>query len=145
MSAEDEVRQASDQFYAAINRLVGGAAGTMDDVWAHSSDVTAMHPLGGRQVGWDQVRASWEQVAQLASGGQLRLQDPLLHVVGDLAYEMGTESGQATLAGESVAFSQRVTNIYRREGGTWELVHHHTDVSPVMAEMVTRLQAGSTA
>jgi ketosteroid isomerase-like protein len=58
---------------------------------------------------------------------------------------MGTESGQATLAGESVAFSQRVTNIYRREGGTWELVHHHTDVSPVMAEMVTRLQAGSTA
>ena len=143
MSTEDEVRQTSDQFYVAVNRLVGGDAGTMDEVWAHSADVTTMHPMGGRQVGLDQVRASWEQVAQLAPGGQLRLQDPLLRVVGDLAYEMGTESGQATLAGESVPFSQRVTNIYRREGGTWKLVHHHTDVSPAIAEMVTRLQAGS--
>jgi hypothetical protein len=27
-----------------------------------------------------------------------------------------------------------VTNIYRREGGGWKMVHHHTDVSPAMVE-----------
>jgi hypothetical protein len=50
MSAEDEVRQASDQFYAALNRMLNGDAGPMMEVWSHSSDVTTMHPVVGRSV-----------------------------------------------------------------------------------------------
>ncbi|HYU19986.1 MAG TPA: nuclear transport factor 2 family protein [Chloroflexota bacterium] len=34
----------------------------------------------------------------------------------------------------------RVTNIYRREGGEWKMVHHHTDVSPAMNDLLSRLQ-----
>ncbi len=142
MSTEDDVRQASAQFYAALNRMLGGNSDTLADVWAHTDEVTTMHPIGGREVGWDHVRTSFEQVAHLCSGGQVRLQDPLIRVVGDLAYEMGTESGQATMAGQSLTFTQRVTNIYRREGGQWKLVHHHTDVTPAMVDLVSRLQSG---
>jgi hypothetical protein len=43
MAAEDEVRQASDRFYAALNRGISGDAGPMNAVWAHSADVTTMH------------------------------------------------------------------------------------------------------
>lgn len=142
MAAEDDVRQASAQFYAALNRMLGGETAALTDVWAHTDEVTTMHPIGGREVGWDQVRSSWEQVAQLASGGQAHLQDQLLRVVGDLAYEVGTESGQATLAGQPITFAHRVTNIYRRAGGQWKLVHHHTDLTPAMADLVSRLQGG---
>jgi ketosteroid isomerase-like protein len=46
-----------------------------------------------------------------------------------------------TVAGERVAIEQRVTNVYRREGGEWRIVHHHTDVSPAMVEILSRLQA----
>jgi ketosteroid isomerase-like protein len=100
-----------------------------------------MHPIGGRQTGWDDVRGSFEQVAQLASGGHAELRDQSLQVAGDMAYEVGIEQGQATLAGEQITIEQRVTNIYRREAGGWKIVHHHTDLSPAMLDLLGRLQA----
>ena len=141
MSAEDEVRRASGQFYAALNRMVNGDAGPLAEIWSHGVAVTTMHPIGGREVGWDKVRDAWEQVAKLASDGQVRLGDQLIQVVGDMAYELGTEQGQAKLGGQQVSIEHRVTNIYRRESGAWKIVHHHTDVSPAMLDVVSRLQA----
>jgi ketosteroid isomerase-like protein len=141
MSTEDEVRKASGQFYAALNRMANGDAGSLADIWSHSTVVTTMHPIGGREVGWDEVKGPWQQVAQLASGGQVKLSDQLIQVSGDMAYEVGTEQGQFTLAGEQVSIEQRVTNIYRREAGGWKIVHHHADVSPAMLDILSRLQA----
>jgi ketosteroid isomerase-like protein len=141
MAAQDEARQASDRFYAALNRMLNGDAGPLSEVWSHESDVTTLHPIGGRQVSWEQVGPVWEQVAHICSGGQVRLDDQLLRTGGDLAYEVGIERGQATMAGQTLAFEQRVTNVYRREAGGWKLVHHHTDVSPGMQDLVSRLQA----
>jgi SnoaL-like domain len=63
MAAGDDVRQASQQFYAALNRMRNGDAGPMTAVWAHRPDVTTMHPVGGREVGWEQIRPVWEQLA----------------------------------------------------------------------------------
>jgi ketosteroid isomerase-like protein len=141
MSAENEVRKASKQFYAALNRMANGDASSMADAWSHSATVTTMHPTGGREVGWDEVKGPWGQVAQMASDGQVNLNDQLIQVDGDMAYEVGTEQGQATMAGEQVVFNQRVTNIYRRENGTWKIVHHHSDLSPAVLEILGRLQA----
>ncbi len=140
MSAEDEVRKASRQFYVGLNRMVNGDAGPLADVWSHSAPVTAMHPIGGRQVGWDEVRTSFEQVAQLASDGKVELRGQHIHVVGDVAYEVGVEHGQLILAGQPATIEHRVTNIYRREAGAWKIIHHHTDTSPGMLEVLSRLQ-----
>jgi ketosteroid isomerase-like protein len=141
MSTENEVHKASEQFYAALNRMVKGDAGSLSDIWSHNADVTAMHPIGGRQVGWDKVRESFQQVAQIASAGKVKLEDQIIQATGDLAYELGVERGQATLAGQQVTLDHRVTNIYRRETGSWKIVHHHTDVSPAMLDVLKRLQA----
>jgi ketosteroid isomerase-like protein len=100
-----------------------------------------MHPIGGRQAGWDEVRRSFEQVAQLASGGHAELRDQSIQVAGDVAYEVGVEHGQAKLSGEQVTIEQRVTNIYRREAGEWKIVHHRTDLSAAMLDILSRLQA----
>jgi len=143
MSAEDEVREASKQFYAALNRMVNGDARPLADIWSHSAAVTAMHPIGGRSIGWDTVRTSFEQVAQLASDGKVELKDQLVHVAGDVAYEIGVEHGQLKLAGQPATIEHRVTNIYRREAGAWKMIHHHTDTSPAMLDVLSRLQAPS--
>src|ERR1700730_13947137 len=45
--------------------MLNGDAGSLGDIWSHSETVTTLHPIGGREVGWDQVRGSWEQVAQV--------------------------------------------------------------------------------
>jgi len=141
MSAQDEIRGASAQFYAAMNRMVDGDATHLADVWSHSDTVTTMHPIGGEQVGWTAVRESFEQVAGVASAGRVELVDQIVEAGGDLAYEVGVERGEVTLAGESVPIEHRVTNIYRREQGQWKMVHHHTDLSPAMMGVLRRLQA----
>ena len=141
MSAEDEVRSTSAKFYAAMNRMVDGDASRLADVWSHSDTVTTMHPIGGEQVGWTEVRESFEQVAGVASAGRVELADQRVEVGGELAYEVGVERGQVTLAGESIQIEHRVTNVYRREQGQWRMVHHHTDISPAMVGILRRLQA----
>ncbi|WP_202330573.1 YybH family protein [Mesorhizobium sp. L-8-3] len=143
MTTEDEVRKASEQFYAALNRMTKGDSGALADIWSHGAAVTAMHPIGGREVGWDAVRASFDRVAQLASDGRVELKDQLIRVAGNVAYETGVEHGQVTLAGYDATIEHRVTNIYQQEGGAWRLVHHHTDTSPAMLDILSRLQPPS--
>src|SRR5207253_1734867 len=94
---EDEARRASSQFYAALNSMANGDAGPMSAIMSHSETATTMHPLGGREVGWDQVAGPWGQVAQLASGGQVTLTDQLIQAGSDMAYETGVEKGEITL------------------------------------------------
>jgi ketosteroid isomerase-like protein len=141
MSTEDEVRNASNQFYSALNKMVNGSSQSLSDIWSHSSAVTTMHPIGGRQVGWKDVWATWDQTAQVASEGQVRLQDQFIRVVGDMAYEIGVENAGIKIAGQKVTDQVRVTNIYQKEGGTWKIVHHHSDLSPAMVEVLKKLQS----
>jgi ketosteroid isomerase-like protein len=142
MSTQDKVHETSKRFYEALNRLLDGDASFLTDVWSHNEAATTMHPVGGRQVGWDEVRQSWEQIAPLASGGRVKLDDQIIQVVGDVAYELGVERGHMELAGERIPVDQRVTNIYRREADQWKIVLHHTDVSSAMQDVLGRIQAG---
>jgi ketosteroid isomerase-like protein len=141
MSAKDEVRKASEEFYAALNKMANGDAASMADIWSHSATVATMHPIGGRQIGYDAVAPVWEQVAHVASEGRVELRDQFIEAGGDMAYELGTERGQIKIAGEKVDFDHRVTNIYRREAGGWKIVLHHSDLSPAMMAVLGRLQS----
>jgi ketosteroid isomerase-like protein len=118
MAVEDEIRQASKQFYAALNRAINGDPGPMAEVWSHGSDVAAMHPFGDRSLGWEEVRATWEQATQAFSDGQVALDDlVVVPITEDAAYTLGTEHGKAKIGDEPVNIDWRVSNIYRREGG----------------------------
>ena len=141
MAGEAEVRKASEEFYSALSRMTNGDAGPLANIWSHNAEVTTMHPIGGREVGWDEVRGSWEQVAELCSAGAVRLTDQRIQVSGDLAYELGVERGTITMAGQEVTLDHRVTNVYQREAGTWKIVHHHADVAPALLDVLKRSQA----
>jgi ketosteroid isomerase-like protein len=139
MAAADDGRNASDQFYAALNRLVTGDASSMAEIWSQSATVTTMHPIGSREVGWEEVRGAWEQAAALCTGGTVSLNDQLFETAGDMAYEVGIERGQVTLDGRDVPIEHRVTNVPRREAEGWKIVHHHTDLAPAMVELLKSL------
>jgi ketosteroid isomerase-like protein len=107
----------------------------MEQIWSHGSDVSATHPFGGRMLGWDEVRDSWEQAAQAFSGGQVALDEMVVVPISeDAAYTLGTEHGQGRIGDATVGIDWRVTNIYRREADGWKIVHHHTDFSKEVAE-----------
>ena len=140
MSKEDDVRKASMQFYNALTDMGNGIAGKMDELWSHDESVTAMHPIDGRDIGWTAVKNSFDQVAGIASDGKMELKDQLIRVVGDVAYEIGTETGGFKLAGNEVKIGQRVTNIYQLKDGQWKIIHHHADTSPAMLDVLSKLK-----
>ena len=131
--AEDEVRQASDAFYAALNRMFTGDMGPMSEIWSHASDVTDMGPFGGRLVGLEEVGAEFEREAKMKLGGKVEARDVLVRVGGDLGYTLCVEHGENMSAdGKPVIVDHRATNIFRREAGKWKLIHHHTDISEAL-------------
>lgn len=141
MSNVEEVREASKKFYEGLNRMANGEKDTLAAAWAQNDSVTTMHPIGGREVGWKEVENSFNQVAGVASEGKVELKDQLIQVLGDVAYEVGIEKPQFKIAGMEVKGELRVTNIYRKENGSWKMVHHHTDIAPSMIEVLQKLQS----
>ncbi|WP_097459104.1 YybH family protein [Mangrovitalea sediminis] len=139
MSTEDEVRNASQQFYGALNHMLNGDPQALSEIWSHEPDVTAMHPIGGRRLGWNEVWKSWEQVAHASSDGKVKLKDQFIHAVGDMAYEVGVEQVAFKLGGQAITGEVRVTNVYQREAGHWKIRHHHTDIQQNMVEVLRRM------
>ena len=139
MSSTNDVLAASKAFYAALNRMAQGDATAMAGVWAMRGRVTAQHPIGGRDTGYDEIIASFAKVAEIAGGGEIQLEDQTLEMGTDMAVETGTEVGTLVIAGHEATIDHRVTNIYRLEDGVWKLTHHHTDMSPSMLEILERL------
>jgi ketosteroid isomerase-like protein len=141
MSNVEEVREASKKFYERLNRMANGETNTFADVWSQGESATAMHPIGGRDVGWKEVENSFNQVAGVASDGKVELKDQLIRDLGNVAFEVGIEKAQFKVAGMEVNAEIRVTNIYRKENGSWKMVHHHTDIAPSMVEALQKLQS----
>jgi ketosteroid isomerase-like protein len=143
MTVEDEVRQVSDRFYGALNQmLASGDPGPVTDVWSKGQQGSTMHPIGGREVGREQVLATWQQAGPAFSAGRAIVDDlVVVHLTQDVAYTVGTERFEGKVGGEEFRGEWRATNIYRREDGGWRIVHHHTDASPELQELLRRLQA----
>ncbi|MEX0703882.1 MAG: nuclear transport factor 2 family protein [Planctomycetales bacterium] len=130
---EQGVKEATAQFYAALNALFTGDVGPMKQVWSHADDVTYMGPGGGIQVGWSQVSANWEAQAARKLGGKIEPEQMRLFVGSDIAIVQNIEKGENTNAnGKVEKVSIRATNVFRKEGGKWKMVSHHTDLLPFL-------------
>jgi ketosteroid isomerase-like protein len=142
MAVQDEVLKASDQFYAALNQMLSaGDPGPVMAVWSKSQQGSTMHPIGGREVGRDQVLAAWEQAGPVFSEGRCAVDDlVVVPLTEDVAYTIGTERFEGKAGGEPMRAEVRATNIYVREDSGWKIVHHHTDAAPALQELLRQLQ-----
>src|SRR5947209_2479946 len=93
MTTDTEVRQASDQFYTALNQMLAtGDAGAVTAVWSRGEQGSTMHPIGGREVGREQILATWKQAGPAFSDGHATAEDlVVIPLSGDVAYTIGTE------------------------------------------------------
>ena len=128
----EAVKQAAAGFYSALNALFTGDAEPMKEVWSHADDVTYMGPAGGVQVGWDQVRERWDAQATLKLGGKIRGERLEMVVGRDLAVTYSYENGENIVDGKPQKVSIRATNVFRKEGGSWKMIAHHTDLLPYL-------------
>nr|WP_296066754.1 DUF4440 domain-containing protein [uncultured Actinoplanes sp.] len=96
----------------------------------HADDYTLMPPNGG-PVRADE-EASDEAIAALEEwfqGGELHELDVVqAHTSGDLAVLVLIERQHGRVGGfPDQDWSLRVTEVFRREGGQWQLLHRHAD------------------
>jgi ketosteroid isomerase-like protein len=126
----DGVKAASKAFYTALAALDGGAA--MEKVWAHAPYVTYVGPRSKTIiVGWDAQKKYWEDTDKLFSSRNVTLSDQHIHVNGNLAWEMGQESGTPKMKdGTDGKADYIVTNVYEKIGGRWLMVSHHVQPKP---------------
>jgi ketosteroid isomerase-like protein len=103
--------------------------GKVEIVTRHSP-ATFFKPSGGYLEGAEEVWSQYKRDAtyfESGSEGQLEI----LHMAASngLAYWVGFQRATAHLRGrpEAVPFNLRVTELYRREDGTWKLIHRHVD------------------
>jgi len=133
--SEQDIEQAVGQFYTALNAMFTGDVGPMKEVWSHAADVTYMGPGGGFHVGWDQVLKNWEEQAAMKLGGKVEPTEMRITVGRDLAVVSDIEKGENTnAAGKVEKVSIRATNLFRKEGGKWKMIGHHTDLLPYLAK-----------
>jgi ketosteroid isomerase-like protein len=143
MTTETEVKQASDQFYAALyHMLATGDAGAVTAVWSQGQAGSTMHPIGGREVGRDQVLALWKEAGPAFTEGKASADDlVVVPLCDDVAYTVDVERFEGKAGEKKFRGEWRATNIFGREESGWKIVHHHTGASPELMELLARVQA----
>src|SRR5215475_1404086 len=124
------VKAASKAFYAALAVLDNGEA--MEKVWAHTPYVTYVGPRHTSVlVGWDAQKKYWPEANNLFTQRRVTLSDQHIHVNGNLAWEMGQETGEQKMKdGRSPKLDYLVTNVYEKVDGKWLIVSHHVQPKP---------------
>jgi len=123
------VRQAADQFYQALNAMFTGDIAPMKAVWSHADDVAYMGPGGSIKIGWSKIWKDWESQAARKLGGKVTAKDVHFVVGDDIAVMYARESGANTnIGGKREKVDIRATNLFRKEGGAWKMIGHHTDL-----------------
>jgi len=114
-SADTEgVKAASKAFYAALAVLDNGEA--MEKVWAHTPYVTYVGPRAKTIiVGWEAQKKYWADTNKLFAQRDIALSGQLIHVNGNLAWEMAQEGGTPKMKdGKDAKADYIVTTCTRR-------------------------------
>ena len=121
--AETEVRAVIDTFSDGVRNADIKA---MERVIAHEPNIVFYgSQAGDKEVGWDAVKASFEEQFQETGEIQSEVLDSTISVIGDLAWaaydlRYGEEGGPA-----SDTFESRWTCVLRRDLDGWKMVHMH--------------------
>ena len=125
------VQAANDQFYVALNALFTGDAEPMKAVWSHKDDITYMGPVGDYRMGWKSVEEEWDAQAAKKLGGKVGPQQVRISAGRDVAVVSCYEVGENQVDGAQPV-KIRCTSIFRKEGGKWKMIGHHTDTLPFL-------------
>jgi len=114
----------------AASAYVRGDAAPLGQVVTHESNATFFGPAGGYEQGADKVYARYERDAtSFQPGGESHFEILQMAASDGVAYWVGFQRASAHFANspKAVEMNLRVTELFRREGDDWKLVHRHAD------------------
>ncbi len=130
-----DLAEVVEQFRSAADQFAKGNPGAVKAVFSHREDVTLANPFGPAVRGWDQVSKALDYASSRFRDGAVGpYQRVAEYVTDELACIFEVERWEAKVGGrdDTAIFDLRVTSTFRREDGTWKLVHRHAD--PIATE-----------
>jgi hypothetical protein len=105
--------------------------GDMDHYLAltrHARGFTLTNPLGGTPVRYEERAESVKASADYFKAGEAKLELVQAHAWGDTVVLVMIERQHGQVGGmPDQDWSLRVTQVYRRDGAGWQVVHRHAD------------------
>jgi len=129
-----QIRALIDKYRQSIDRA-DTALGAQ--IWSTTADVTFIHPRG-HERGWEQVRTNFYEktMGALLSERTLTVHDMCVHVYGDTAWSEFYWDFVAKLKanGQTLTTHGRETQVYRKSGDGWRIVHVHYSGMPMTGQ-----------
>lgn len=125
-----DLRQVVGRYHAAADEFSRGDAQPVKMIFSHRDDVTLANPFGPVVRGWQQVSEALDFASSRFKDGEVTSFEPVAeYVSSDPATILEIERWKAKVSGREdiTPFALRVTTTFRREDGTWKLVHRHAD------------------
>jgi ketosteroid isomerase-like protein len=109
--------------------VTDGDAGPRMELWSRRDPITLFGAKGMCERGWPALSRTFPwAAARFSEVSDFRFDPEVVEVAGDMAYTLGFERFNGSVAGRPVEpVLLRVTHIYRREDGEWKVVHRHAD------------------
>jgi ketosteroid isomerase-like protein len=129
MDAEREFLEWFDTTWREAEVAVhNGDASLRDQVtWSRQEPVT-LFGAGWNASNAEEARAVFRKLEERFSDAVQSDISLVAHgVSGDLAYTVHREHTTTVVHGEQRQYVLRVTQVYRREDGTWRVIHRHGD------------------
>jgi ketosteroid isomerase-like protein len=129
---DDFVAEIHPRLVAELRALHNGDPQPRLAMWSTNDPVT-LFGAGMSGSGWEKVSGIFRAIASRWSDcTDQRVELLAAGVSGDLAYTVELEHTTVSVDGvPAEPYTLRVTQVYRREGGEWKVVHRHGDQLPV--------------
>jgi ketosteroid isomerase-like protein len=121
-----EILQANRAFYDALEKRSFPA---MELCWSHSEDVSCIHPGWHRLEGWMDIARSWQAIFSNSRAWKVVEEEERVVASADLAVVYCVERLES-VGGQGEPARMQATNVFRKEGRVWKLIHHHASPMP---------------
>ena len=130
-AGDSSIREFLPRWEEAQSRFLNGNPSLWKQNASQGGDATIFGAFGGYEKGWNEVgpRYDWAASQYRESGARKRVEYLNTAVSGDLAFTVGIERDEVQVGGQDRPMQRalRVTQVFRREGGVWKLLHRHAD------------------
>nr|WP_047574128.1 nuclear transport factor 2 family protein [Methylobacterium sp. ZNC0032] len=127
----------------ALADVAQGDVRAIKALYSHSEEATSFYGWGGYEKGWEAVSRRWDWAAEQFKGGTVSHEnittvvgDPITLVTDIETFEVAMAPGAAP-----TRWTNRVTHVFRFEGGGWRLLHRHANRLEGRYEPAARLPA----
>jgi ketosteroid isomerase-like protein len=128
-SSVKELEEVIEQYHEALDVFLRGTPEPMKALFSRAGDVVLANPFGPAVRCWESAAAKLDEASSRFSAGELLDCDRLsTYTSADLATIYEVERGKVSVSGGPVTdWLLRTTTTFRREEGTWKVVHRHAD------------------